>query len=386
MKTTIKIFSLLTITALLASCGGEVVDQDLATLTTKRDSIKTEIATLTTQLLELEEQIAEMDEDFSLLQVTAVEAAPTAFDHFFTVQGTVETDLNAQVYPETQGMVTSIRVSEGQRIGKGQTIMTLDTEIISKNIAEVETQYELAKEIYERQKRLWEQNIGSEVQYLEAKTNKERLENTLATLNKQANMGVVKAPFAGVIDQIIPKIGEMASPGFPVARVVSLEGMYVTADVSEHYVNDVKEGMKAEVILPGVDTLNAAIDRVGRFIKPDNRTFEISAELDQSDALRPNMFCALRLNDAHFDSTLVIPSSMVQQDVKGQNFLYILEKNDANYLVRKQVITTAESYDGLIRVAEGLKPGDLVVNKGSRRVVDGQEVELYEKPANLASK
>ncbi|MCH2197240.1 MAG: efflux RND transporter periplasmic adaptor subunit [Flavobacteriales bacterium] len=386
MKTTIKILSIFTLTAFLASCGGEAVDQDLKALTEKRDSIKTEIATMTEELMELETQIAKMDDDFTLLQVTAIEASISTFDHYFTVQGTIETDMNAQVFPESQGMITSIKVSEGQQVSKGQTILTLDTELIRKNIAEVETQYELAVEIYDRQKRLWEQNIGSEVQYLEAKTNKERLEGTLATLNKQVSMGTVRAPFSGVIDQIGPKIGEMASPAFPVARIVSLDKMYVTADVSEYYVNSVEEGMNIDVILPGIDTLDAAIDRVGRFIKPENRTFEVSAELENSPSLRPNMFCALRVNDAHYDSTMVIQSSMVQQDVSGKDFIYLLTREGNKYSVKKQPITTAESFGNEVRVSAGLKPGDLIVDKGARRVIDGQEVELFVENASVATK
>ena len=386
MKQSIILLGTVAFIAILTGCGGEAVNTDVATLQTQKDSLKTAIDELTTELLEIEKQLAEMDEDFSRLQVTAVEAKPSSFNHYFTVQGNIETDRNAQVFPESQGVVKSIRVSEGQKVAKGATLMTLDTELIRKNIAEVETQYDLAKDIYERQERLWEQNIGSEVQYLEAKTNKERLENTLATLNKQLSMGSVKAPFAGVVDQLIPKIGEMASPAMPVARVVSLDQMYVTSDVSEYYIGKVNEGMEIDVILPGIDTLEAAISRVGKYIKPENRTFEVAADLEDNGNLRPNMFCALRINDAHYDSAMVVPSSMVQQDVEGKEFLYVLKQKGDRYTVNKKFIESAESYEGQTRIASGIEMGDLIVDKGARRVIDGQEVDLFEEKKSVAQK
>lgn len=386
MKNSIYLFVLILTGVVMVGCGNPNADASNAELIAKRDSLKEVIDGTTTELLAIEKQLAEMSDDFSLLQVTAVEASTSTFDHYFTVQGTVETDRNALIYPESQGVVTSIKVEEGQRVSKGQTLITLDTDLIRKNIKEVETQYELAKEIYERQERLWEQNIGSEVQYLEAKTNKERLENSLSTLNKQLSMGVVKAPFSGVVDQIVPKIGEMASPMAPAARIVSLDEMYVTSDVSEYYVGQVNEGMNVDVILPEIDTLAAQIERVGKYIKPENRTFEVSLSIEESEILRPNMYCALRINDAHYDSTMVVPSSMVQEDVNGNEFLYLLKRNGDRYQVMKQMITSAESYKGSTRIAEGLKAGDLIIDKGARRVIEGQEVELFEKPTMMATK
>jgi RND family efflux transporter MFP subunit len=385
MKTQITSLSLIALLAItFAACQPAEQNQDLATLETKRDSLKTALAGITEELTAVEEELARARGTFDVVNVTALEARSSTFNHYFTVQGNIETDRNAQVFPETQGIVQSIRVNEGQQVAQGQTLMTLDTELIRKNIAEVETQYELAKDIFERQERLWEQNIGSEVQYLEAKSNKERLENTLATLNKQVSMGVVKAPFSGVIDQVSLKVGEMASPAMPVARIVSLDEMYVTADVSENYVAAVEEGMRVEVIVPDVDTLASTIRRVGRFIKPENRTFEVTIGLDDHDHLRPNMYCALRINDLSIDSAMVVPASMVQQDTENNEFLYVLRNEGENYIVQKRLVTTGQSYRGNILVLSGIKPGDLIVDKGARRVVDGQEVELFSAPKKLA--
>ncbi len=361
----------------LIACAAPDSNESLTQLKERRDSLKTVMATISSELLEIEDEIARLDENFSLVQVTAFSATNSKFEHFFTVQGNIETDRNAQVYPETQGIVLNILVVEGQQVQKGQTLMTLDTDIVQKNIVEVETQYTLAKDVLERQERLWKQNIGSEVQYLEAKTNKERLENTLSTLRSQASLGVVKAPFAGVVDKITPKLGEIASPMAPVARIVSLDNMYVTANVSESYLPVVKENMRTEVVIPGIDTVDAVVSRVGRFINPENRSFEIGVKLEETDKLRPNMYCALRIYDTVLDSVITIPNSLIQQDTKGSEFVFLLDSAGASQKVRKQVITTGASAGDITLITGGLKAGDRIVDKGARRVVDGQEVEVF---------
>ncbi len=353
-------------------------DENLARLKEQRDSLKTESTRIGTEIMEIDAKIAELSDEFSLPQVTALKVVSTDFDHYFTVQGNIETDLNAQVFPESQGIITGIYVSEGQSVSKGQRLMSLDTELIRKNIVEVETQYDFAVEVYERQKRLWEQNIGSEIQFLEAKTNKTRLENTLSTLQKQASMGTVNAPFSGIIDAITPKVGEMASPAMPVARIISLDNMYVTADVSENYLSKITQGMPAQVIVPGVDTVFSTINRVGRFINPENRTFEIALDLTEDASFRPNMFASLRINDLHLDSVVVIPNAMVQQDSKGNEFLYVLNPKGDTYEVEKRIVTLGGSYGNSTYISSGLKPGELIVDKGARRVVSGEEVELSE--------
>ncbi len=371
-------FAALIVVFSLFACGGSAPENaDREALETRRDSLKEMIGTLNAELASLETQLAEMSDDFSLLSVTAVTTSAGAYKHYFTVQGNIETDLNASVYPETQGIVKSILVSEGQQVSRGQALLILDNELIQRNIAEVETQYRLAKDIYERQARLWDQKIGSEVQFLEAKTNKERLENTLSTLNKQLSMGTVKAPFSGMVDKINPRIGEMASPAMPVARIISLENMYVSAQVSENYLSVVKPSMPVEVLLSSGDTIAAAVKRVGRFINPENRTFDLTVDLNETANVRPNMFCALRVNDLALDSVVVIRSSMVQQDTQNREFVYVLEPNEDHYLVRKQLVTTGSSYGDFSWISTGLQPGMMLVDKGARRVIEDQAVSLF---------
>lgn len=365
--------------AFLQSCGAGIepdTNIEALQLRAKRDSLRKVIATLNSELADVELQLAEASDAVDLVSVTAFPAPVQTFKHYFTAQGNIETNLNALVFPESQGIVKAILVEEGQRVSKGQALIALDTELIQKNIAEVETQYTLANDIFERQERLWQQNIGSEVQYLEAKTNKERLENTLATLNKQKSMGTVKAPFDGVVDNISPRIGEMASPAMPVARIISLDDMFVKSQLSENYVSVVAEGMPADVVLPGGDTLATAIKRVGKYINPENRSFEVTLDLPKSSLARPNMFCAIRVNDLTLDSVVVVRSSIIMQDTDNREFVYTLEPSDDKYLVKKKVVKTGSSYGDYSWVESGLSPGDLIVDKGARRVIEDQIVVL----------
>ncbi|MEO0403263.1 MAG: efflux RND transporter periplasmic adaptor subunit [Bacteroidota bacterium] len=343
------------------------LDQTIKESTQKTDSLTKELEKLKSGL---------PDEEENLLKISSHEIQQKDFDHYFTVQGNIETDKNAQVFPEAQGVVKSIFVSEGQKVSKGQKLMSLDMDVIYQNIKEVETSYDLAKDIFERQERLWEQKIGSEVQYLEAKNRKESLEATLATLRTQAAMGVVKSPFAGVVDEVVPKLGEMASPAMPVARVVSLNEMYVTSQVSENYSGKVEEGMKVIVVVPGMDTLITEIDRVGQYINPENRTFEVMVGLDKGSIFKPNMYAALEINDISMDSVAIIPSSMIQQDAQNREYVYVIKKEGDKNTTLKQIIQTGPSYNAETVVIGGLEPGDLIVDRGSRKVIDGQSVEV----------
>lgn len=365
-------------TLLLVACGEAPSDNQIAQLTQERDSLKVIYDELGGQISALEEQMRAFNASEDLIPVTAYQAQAETFDHYFTVQGNIETDMNATLYPESQGLVTKIYVAEGDRVTKGQKLLSLDNNLINKNIAEVQTNLDLAVDFYERQKRLWEQNIGSEVQYLEAKNRKEALENTLATLRQQADMGVIRAPFNGIVDQIMPKIGEIASPMLPAVRIVNLKNMYVRADVSENYISKVKEGMRVTVTVPGVDTLKSTVTRVGNFINPENRSFEISIELDSETHLKPNMYTSVAINDVHMDSVVVLPTAMLQQDADNRYYVFVVKSSEGISKVEKILIQPGVSYRNRTAIIQGLKPQDLVVDKGARKVVDGQQVNFLQ--------
>jgi membrane fusion protein, multidrug efflux system len=370
---------------LLAACGEAPSENQLADLTNKRDSLKAIYDELGTEINTIEAEMKAMNASEDLIPVTAYTAKSEMFDHYFTVQGNIETDMNATLYPETQGLVTNIYVNEGQSVVKGQKLMSLDNELVYKNIAEVQTSLDLAIEIYGRQERLWEQNIGSEVQYLEAKSRKESLQNTLATLNQQASMSVLRAPFNGIVDQVVPKIGEMASPMSPAIRIVNLKNMYVIADVSENYIGKVKEGMKVTVTVPGLDTIQTKVTRVGSYVNPENRCFEVTVELNSESPLKPNMYASVAINDLHLDSVVVLPTAMLQQD--ADNRYYIFAVNEANGIsrVEKKLIKPGMSYRNRTAILGGLPANTQVVDKGARKVVDGQQVNFLRESAKTST-
>jgi RND family efflux transporter MFP subunit len=223
---------------------------------------------------------------------------------------------------------------------------------------------------------LWEQNIGSEIDFLQAKTQLEALNRSLQTLEEQMEMAVMRAPFAGVVDRCLAKTGEFAVPGAPLVRIVDLREMYVRASVSDHYAGKVNKGMSAEVIVSGVDTILTNVGRVGQFINPSNRTLEISLPLPQGSKFLPNMYASVWLQDLGLDSAVVLPSALVQQDINGDEFVYVADGEGATRTVRKKLITSGMGSGDNLLIASGLVFGDDVISRGANRVSQGQKVNL----------
>ncbi|HKK39249.1 MAG TPA: efflux RND transporter periplasmic adaptor subunit [Cryomorphaceae bacterium] len=375
-KTAMKIFGLGLIVLMVAACGG-APEGDLENLKAERDSLKSVRTELDDRILALEREIAEKDSTVEDKLVTGITAGKDAFKHYFEVYGNVQSDKSAVINAENSGVVQSIKVSEGESVKKGQTLIMQDVDLIQKNMAEVETQLDLAETLYEKQKRLWDQNIGSEVQFLEAKNRKESLENSLATLREQRQRSSVVAPFDGVVDKIFPKVGELVGMSGPVVRLVNIDELYINADISERYIGDLSKGDSVWVIVNRNDTVKSAISRVGDYINPANRSFEIRVEMaEKVDVLRPNSLVVLKINDYTEENAIVIPSSVIMQDGAGDDYVFTLESDDKNDLVaRKTPIKTGLSYLGQTVVKVGLSEGDQLIDKGSRKVRDGDKVK-----------
>lgn len=363
--------------ALINACSSEPA-ASIEKLIAERDSLKTVQKDIQTRILEIESLISELDTTGEKALVTTYQPAKGVFNHYFEVYGNVQSDQAATLYPESPGLVQKILVNEGQRVTKGQAIVQLDAELVQRNINELTTSLDLANTLYEKQKRLWDQNIGSEVQYLEAKNRKESLENSIATLREQSGKSTIRAPFSGVVDKIFPKIGEMASGQAPVARMVNTDQMYITADVSERYVGKIKEGDRVWAIVNRRDTIETTIGRVGTFINPNNRTFEIRVEVEKKVAsMIPNSLVVLKINDFTADEAIAIPSSLIMQDGDGLDYIFVAEKNGNNtFQARKRQITSGMRYMGQTLVIEGIDANEPIIDKGSRSVRDGDDVEI----------
>jgi len=372
----LKNLSFLAFIAIVASCG-EAPKTELGELKSELDSLRTVRSEIDEKIATVEKEIAKRDSTIENKLVTGHTVRKGVFKHYFEVYGNVGSDKSAVIYGENSGVVKSINVKEGQTVRKGQVLISQDVELINKNIAEIETQLDLATTLFQKQKRLWEQNIGSEVQYLEAKNRKESLENSLATAKEQKEKSTVIAPFEGVVDKIFPKIGELVGMASPMVRLVNVDELYINADVSERYLGALSEGDPVQVIINRKDTISSTVSRLGDFINPSNRSFELRVDLDKTvDVLRPNSLVVVRINDSTEEDALVIPSSIIMQDGEGKDYLFVMRADENGELIAsKTLIETGMSYLGKTVVKKGISQGDILIDKGSRKVKDGDKVK-----------
>jgi len=311
--------------------------------------------------------------------VTVQPMAYETFEHFFSANGTIEAVHDAFISSEISGQIKAIHVTEGQRVKKDQLLVSLNSDITESAIAEVKTGLELARTVYEKRKGLWEKNIGSEIQYLEAKTNKESLENKLKTLQAQLDMAKIKAPINGIVDRIFKKEGEMSIPGLQLIQLVNLNKVYVNADVSETYLAKINNGDMAEVSFPSYPglTVETTIHRTGQVVKTKNRTFLVQVLLDnQDEKLKPNMVAVVKMKDFSSDSALVVPSIIIKNDLKG-SYVYVTENQEnGKLLARKKYVTPGMSEGSHTIITQGLTPGQQVIIKGYNLVKNGMEVQV----------
>ena len=366
---------------ILFACGSSNTDKNVAALQYQKDSLKSIYDDLAKQIAELDLQLAALDTNLKFDLVTTENVTIKPFKHFFDVQGVVEVGGEAVIYSQVPGRIISINKKEGARVNKGDVIVQLDAGVLQSTIKEVETNYEFAKDIFEKQQRLWNDKIGSEVQYLQAKTTKESLEQKLKTLKEQVDMYTIRAPFTGVIDEIMPKIGETANPIMPVARIINNDEVYIKADVSEDYISKISEGSYVKVYFASLQKeYESTISRIGNFINPGNRTFKISISLnDFNGEVKPNMLADIKIQDFNQDIAFVLPSRIIQQDREGAEYIYLTTKKGQAVIVSKAIIKTGLSYQNETIVLDGLKGGEEYIDKGARSVQQGDQVEVAKK-------
>jgi RND family efflux transporter MFP subunit len=380
MRTTIILFLS---SLLLVACGGGEDHSDIGKMRQERDSLKAAYSSIGTRLKEIEQWLAENDSTVkrNLPTVTAAPIDLGDFAHYIEVHGHVQADKSAALF--AQGRIRKILVQPGDRVSAGQLLITVDNDIVDKQMTQAETALELATTAFERQAKLWEQKIGSEMQYLQAKSQKEQAEAGLAALREQQRLTNVTAPFAGEIDDVMARVGDMASPMEPVARIVNLSGAQLEADVPEGYLRSIKEGAPVKVTFPSLgETFNAKLDHVGNYIDPSNRTFKVTVRMDEgSDLLRPNLLCDISIQDMKMDSAIVVPSRAVLQDVDGNNYIYVLQpgKND-EATARKVMVERMSEYKGRVSISpkEGsvITGNQRIVDEGAKNVTDGLVVRI----------
>ncbi len=371
------------IIAVLSGCGESAdIDAQVQLKRTERDSLKTEREKLNAAITEVEAWLAKNDPDQqrTLPMVTTYELQPQDFAHWTEAHGSVRADQNAMVYTSTGGEVRRILVQQGQTVRKDQAIVDINTDALRQQIQQAESNVELARTVFERQAKLWEQKVGSEVQFLEARSRKEAGEAQLQALKDQLRSAQVIAPFDGVVDEIFPNLGDMANPMQPVARVVALGKASIEVDLAEDLLTKVNMGDPVVVIIPeSADTISATIDQIGQYINPNNRSFKVSLRMENGTKLRPNQLANVRIRDLDVKDALVVPSRLVMENSAGDSYVYVLEEQDGITRSRKVPVKVLSTQGGelLIERAEGgLKGGEMLIDQGSRLVVDKQEVQV----------
>jgi RND family efflux transporter MFP subunit len=376
MNLTNSRYSLLAAALFLASCGGG--DKDPAAQLAK---LKADQAATQAKIADLEAKTGadKTAAANSAVPVSVIKVAPQNFAGYLEVQGRVDFDQNATVGARAAGTLTSVRVQRGDQVRKGQVLATVDASVLDANIAELRTRMDLAKTIYDKQAGLWKQQIGTEVQYLQAKNNYEALQRNLSTLNQQKSLYTVVAPYAGVVDNVLPKLGETVAPGTPVVQLNSGQGGKVLADVSEAYAGSIKAGDKALVTLPdmGSEEIESTVRTVSRTISATSRTFTVELRLPGNVAarLRPNMVATVRIKNYGNASATVLPVDLIQHDEENA-YVLVVNKDGGKTVAGKRVIKTGQTYNGKQEVLSGLKAGDEVISAGYQNLNDGQPVKV----------
>ena len=371
--------SALTLAVVMMACSATTPEDDKQS---RLDKLKTERADMDKEIKKLEEEIVKANPDSAATkakakakEVAVTDLAPRTFNHYVQTQAAVNAEDNVMLSAKTMGAVTAVFVTEGQQVSKGQALVQLDDNVIRQNIEAMKSQYELTVAIYNRQKNLWDQKIGTEVQYLQAKTNMENLEKQIKSLQGQSALSRIISPISGTVDEVIAKVGENLAPGMPAVRVVNTSNLKLIANVSEAYVTSIQKGNDVLINIPELNReLKAKVSFVGKNIDQLSRTFSVEIKLPSLKELRPNMTGVVKIIFHSEPSTLVVPVNVVQ-DINNQKIVYVAETNGTQTVARKKVVTVDAVYDNLAQV-QGLKAGDKVITFGYQGLNDGQAINL----------
>ena len=378
MKTYLK-FLPLPLLVFAISCGSQETG-DLEGKKATLQQYKDEASELNAKIQALEKEIAALDTGFAEEQrksmlITTTTVGLGDFAHYVEITGAVLSKKNVNISAEVSGRVQELKAMEGMRVRKGEVLAQVDTETIDRNIEEVETQLELANIIYEKQKRLWDQQIGTEVQFLEAKNRKEILEKNLASVSTQRDRATIRAPFDGTVEEVVIRLGEMVQPGSPIVNFVGESDLYIEGDVSERYVGILERGDSVEVRFPSINKeLMTRITAVGGVIDPNNRTFKIEAFLPQAERVKPNMISVIRIKDYENKGAVTVPTNLILQDNEGE-YVFIVQNGSA----KKAYIQRGLTYQGETEILEGLKGDETLVDRGFREVSENIKVSIAQR-------
>ena len=364
-----------------------IATNDLSQLRTTRANLGAQHQALSKDLADLDRAIGKLDQSEKLSLVTAMVVQPERFEHFVQVQGDVATKQNIVLYPQFSGQLKKLHVVVGDEVQKGAVLATLDDNGLSQQLNQLKVQEALAKTTFERQEKLWAQNIGSELQFLQAKTQYEAQKSLTQQLSQQLEKTQIIAPFDGTIDAVLAEAGTVVSAGVsPVFRLVNLSNMYLKADVPESYLSEVVAGKKVMVDFPILGLKVASkVRSVGRYINPGNRTFSIEVDLPkQTSQIKPNLTAQIQINDYTSEQALLVPQSVISENAAGQQYVYttFYDQEREQSTALKRIVVTGKTEGDFVEILEGIQAGGTVISEGARSVKDGQAISILKTESN----
>jgi membrane fusion protein (multidrug efflux system) len=378
-----KILILMTLSIVLISCNSSEKNQSIESIIASKDvkAITAKKAELQLQLTQIDEALAGLDVNKEVeALVTAVKLKDTTFNHYLEVQGNVNTNENVLIQPEFPGNLVQLNVKAGQKVSKGQVLGRTDDGGMSQQLASAENQYALAKTTFERQKNLWNQKIGSEIQYLQAQTQMISAQKAVAQINAQIAKTVIRAPFSGTIDEVYVEKGEVvaASPQ-GLMRIVNLGNMYVSTSIPETYIGKLKIGTEVDVFLTSLNkTYKGKVRQIGNFINPNNRSFGIEVSVpNPENLLRPNQVAKMKVIDYVSKNAVVVPTNVIQQDSKKNSFVYtVINSTGKSGIAKKVIVKTGQSSDNVTEILSGLDSDTIIVTEGMNTISDGMKLNF----------
>lgn len=371
---------------IITSCGNKeqsaqevIASNDKAKIKALRESLVNQQHELAENIKLLDEKIHELDPERNLPLITTFVSKSELFDHYLELQGNVDTKQNIVIYPEAAGTLNRVFVKEGDKVTKGQLLASIDDGGLSQQVAQLQLQADLAKTTFERQQRLWNQKIGSEIQYLQAKTTYEAQLESVKQLKSQLAKTSLRAAFSGIVDDVMIEQGSVVAPQSPIFRLVNLDDMYIETNVPESYLKDVTVGKNVQIEFAALGkNIEGKIRQAGNFINPANRTFKIEVAVPNNDKLiKPNLTAKLKINDYTNNSAILIPQNIISENAEGDQYIYIVKDKVAGKAIAYRVIiTTGKTQGDFIEVLTGISANDEIIKEGARSVKDGQTVKI----------
>ena len=379
MKQLILILTILTI----VSCNDKkeidtnklIENKDISALEQKRYELVNQIDFLQKDLNTIISALNRLDSSKKRVFVTVIPVKTSKIKNKISLQSIIKTNQNIVLQPEFTGPISNIKVVEGQSVNKGDVLMIVDDGGLEQSVEFQKEQLKLSKTIFERQSRLWADKIGSEIEYLEAKTAFKTQKSRYSQLNEQLQKSVITAPFDGEIDDIFIELGELVTPGqSPLLRLISTSEMYLEADVPEKYLKSVSVGTPVEIEIPVLNKkINTKVSFIGKHINTVNRTFRVVVKIKKTDSLSPNLISTLHIFDYINNNALIIPTNIISENSDGSEYVYSVNNNNT---AQKIFIKTGNEENGYVEVIEGLKENDIIINEGARLVKEGQAVQI----------